>query len=457
MRISTSMVYDLGGRSVSGQTADLYKLQGQLSSGKRVSSPADDPVAAARVLEIGQSRSTSEQLSTNADYATSALTAQEGALSRISDLLGEVRSLGVYAGNAALNVNDRHVLGVSLLSKYNELIGLANTQDNGKYLFSGFQGETQPFSESTPGVVAYNGDEGRRLIQVTPSRQIPVSAAGIEVFQRIKNGNGSFAISADPAITGVTNAGNAIARPGALLDLTTWNAAGNTGDYKVVFNNDAAVSPPAISYDIVATTATVVSGVPYAAGVSLLTGLPSATAVNAAGATVYPGAYTDGATIGFSGGAATTVNAPFVANGFTWDLGAEFSVTGTPAAGDVFTLKASVNNQDIFSTIYKLVSNLQGGSPTALANSVATLLQDLTFSEESVSTALTDVGISLKEVESHKSNNEDLILQYRTEISHLEDLDYATAATALTLRKTVLEASQKSFIEVQGLSLFNLI
>lgn len=472
MRISTSMIYGLGGKSVSAQTTELYKLQSQLSSGKRVNTPADDPLASARILEIGQSKSTSDQLSTNADYATSALNAQESALSDISDLLSSVRSLGVYAGNPSLTVNDKQVLATSLKSKYNELLSLVNTQDNGKYLFSGFQGETQPFSEVTPGVVAYNGDEGQRLIQVSPSRQVPVSSAGIEVFQRIKNGNGTFSVSADPNITGVTNTGTGVATPGAILDPTKWNAATipadtaapfsatnpGPGGFKVVFNQDSTVNPPVTSYDIVAiTNGTVVNGVTYNAGQSLLTGAASTTLVNTAGATVYPATYTSGTTISFNGGPTSTVNAPFTANASTWDLGSEFSVSGSPASGDTFTVRSSVNDQDIFSTIYKLINNLQGGSPTAISNSVATMLQDLNFAEESVSTALTTVGVTAKEVDSHKSTNDDLSLQYKTEISHLEDLDYATAITDLNLRQTVLQAAQQSFIKIQGLTLFNFI
>lgn len=473
MRISTNMIYELGGTAVGKQQASLYKLQQQISSGKRVNTPSDDPLASARVLDINQSKSVTEQLSTNAGYATSALEAQESALGNISDLLSKMRTQGVYAGNVSLAEPDRKILAAGLRSQYAELMSLVNTQDNGKYLFSGYRGETQPFSESTPGVVNYNGDEGQRLIQVTPSRQVPISVAGIEMFQRIKNGNGTFAISGDPSITGVTNSGTGVATPGNLLDPTKWDAAtipnqttapfsaGNPGPggFRVVFNKDTAVSPSVTTYDIVAiTNGTVVNGITYNAGDSLLTGAASATAVDpATGATVYPADYTEGAAIQFSGGPTSSVNSPHTANVNTWDLGAEFSVSGAPSSGDTFTIRDSVRDQDIFSTVYNLIDALETTAGAQLSNHVMTFLQDLDQALESVLTGITSVGTYLAEVEAHKSNNDDLVLQYTSEISDLEDLDYAEALTDLSLRQANLTASQKSFLAVQGLSLFNYI
>lgn len=461
MRISTSMIYTLGGKSVQSQQSELFKLQAQVSSGKKMLTPSDDPLASSRVLELHQSLSSNEQLSTNADYATSALEAQEAALGRVSDLLGEVRALGVYAGNPSLSITDRQALAADLRGKYHELIGLANTQDNGRYLFSGYQTDTQPFSEITPGVVSYNGDEGARLIQVTPSRQVPVSSAGVDVFQRVRNGNGKAFVSADSSITGVTNTGTGVATPAEMLNPTLWDAAGNTKDYSVVFAKDTTVSPPVVTYDIVANVATTINAVAYAAGDSLLTAAPSLATASSSGGPRYPRTYTEGTAISLK--YVTGDTNPDTA----WDLGLEFTVNGTPTSSptdtipltssDTFTVKASVNDQDIFNTIYKLVDLLEGGSQSQIGNGVMTMLEDLTQAEESVMSALTKVGVSMQEVDAHKGTNEDLILQYKTEISNLVDLDYATAITDLTLRQANLTASQKSFLSVQGLSLFNYI
>lgn len=427
MRISTSMIYDLGGSAVQSQQSGLLKLQQQLSSGKKVLSPSDDPLAAARVVEISQSKSVAEQLSVNGDYATSALQAQEGALTTISDLFNQLKTQGVYAGNPSLTQSDRQVLAVDFRAKYAELMSLVNTQDNGKYLFSGFRGETQPFSEATPGVVTYNGDQGQRLIQVSPSRQVPVSAAGIEVFQRIKNGNGTFYVSGDPTVTGTTNTGTGIATPGSLLDTAKWQAG--SGDISVVFHVDTAVQPNVTTYDIVDNVS----------GNSLLTGA-------AAGAGPYSRTYTSGTTISLS-----QTSAP------AFDLGAELEISGAPATGDKFKIKDSVPNRDVFKTVYNMINALETTSGAQLSNHVMTFLEDLELASESTLTALTNVGAAMLEVEAHKNNNDDLVVQYKTNISHLEDLDYATASTEYALRQANLQAAMQSFTKVQGLSLFNFI
>ena len=74
-----------------------------------------------------------------------------------------------------------------------EVMGLANRKDgNGNYLFSGYQVKTSPFSEPAPGVFAYSGDSGQRLIQVGPDRQMADGDAGRAVFMDIPDGSGGF-------------------------------------------------------------------------------------------------------------------------------------------------------------------------------------------------------------------------------------------------------------------------
>jgi flagellar hook-associated protein 3 FlgL len=245
------------------------------------------------------------------------------------------------------------------------------------------------------------------------------------------------------------------------LNAALWNAAGNTKDYRVVFAEDSSNSPgPSVyTYDIVTNSATTINGVAYAAGRSLLTGAASAPTLSATGGPTYPRTYIPGATISFKNVTGDT-------NPNAWDLGAEFSISGTPSsnptlgaviAPDTFTLKGSSNNQDLFATIHSLVGALRNTSGAALSNHVMSTLNNLTQAEDVVLTAIAEVGVTMKEVESQSDVSEDLVVQYKTTISDIEDLDYAEAISALTLRQSNLEASQKSFLTISGLSLFNYI
>src|SRR6185295_11817111 len=203
IRISTNMIFDQGVANMQSRTAAVLNTQNQIANGTRILTPADDPVAAARSLEVEQSQSISEQYQRNADSATTALGLSENALTSVTTLLQDVKTTAVHAGDGALSESDLDTLGGELRGRYQELIGLANSTDgNGQYLFSGYKGSTLPFAASAPGVVAYLGDQGARLTQITASRQVPISDAGSDVFQLIKNGNGTFASGANSANTG---------------------------------------------------------------------------------------------------------------------------------------------------------------------------------------------------------------------------------------------------------------
>lgn len=434
VRISTNTIYDLGVKSVQQQTSDLVRLQQQLSTGRRVLTPEDDPIAASRVLEVSQSVSLNKQYDTNAGAASSALGLEENMLASVGTLIQNAHTVAVTAGNGILDHSNLVALATELRGYYQELVGLANANDgNGQYLFSGYQGSTLPFSEISPGNVVYNGDQGQRLLQISTSRQIPISDAGSDVFMQIKNGNGTFVTAAAAG-----NTGTGVVSGGVVLDPALWNSAANNKDFTVKFAVDSTVTPPVTTYDIVDNVS----------GNSMLTGAP------AAAAGPYLRTYTSGSTISLK-----TV-APPDTSATPFDFGAELSVEGDPADGDTFSVKASTN-ESIFTTLDNLINTLENtgvpGDATKLTNDLNSALTNLDNDLNNVLTVRASVGARLKEIDSVKSTGEDLALQYQQTISGLQDLDYAKAISDLSQKKANLEAAQKSFLAVQGLSLFNYI
>lgn len=422
MRISSGTIYDSGVASMQRQTEKLFQTQQQISSGRRILTPADDPVAAARVLEVSQSQSINQQYGTNGGTAGDILAAEESALGGITALLQGVRDMTVNAGDAALSQADRASLAADLRGRYQELLGLANSTDgSGQYLFSGYQGGTRPFTQSAPGVVAYNGDQGQRLMQIGPARQVAVSDAGSEVFQRIASGNGTFVVAAAAG-----NSGAAVVDSGTVLDASKWNAAANSKDLSIKF----AVTVGVTTYDIV----------DNATGKSLLT------AANA-GVPPYPRLYTSGSGIDINTLAGSAEPA--------FDYGARLSIAGAPANGDSIKLTAGVN-QDLFKTIDDLANVLATSSGGAvLTNGLMTAQRNLDNALENVITVRASVGSRLKELDTVNSSVADRNLQYSETLSRLQDLDYAKAVSDLTQLQVNLQAAQKSFAKVAGLSLFD--
>lgn len=184
MRISTQTIFETGGARIADLQTSLAKTQQQIASGRRVLTPADDPIAAARALELTQSQSLNTQYGVNRQYAKSALGAVESTLSSVTELLQQVKTTTIAAGNPTLTDTERGFLVTDLRERFDALLGLANTRDGmGNYLFSGFQTATPPFSKDAANVVTYDGDQGQRLLQVDATRQMASSITGQAVFQ----------------------------------------------------------------------------------------------------------------------------------------------------------------------------------------------------------------------------------------------------------------------------------
>lgn len=402
MRISTNTIYETGTNLMLQQQETLIKTQQQLSTGRRILTPSDDPISAAQVLSITQAESLNKQYSVNRTSANSSLGLEENVLRKVTSLLQDIHSSTVYAGNASLTDTDRKILATELRSQLESLVGLANTTDEkGQFLFSGYQASTKPFVQTGLNV-QYVGDQGQRLNQVGPARQIAVSDSGIDIFDRIKNGNSVFTTAAD-----ALNTGSGIIDVGSVITPSSL-----TGDnYEITFTVAAGVT----TYDIV----------------DITTGLPVS----------LTNAYVSNNVINFDG--------------------MQLSIKGDPANGDKFTVSPS-SNQSIFKTVGDLITALEtpsSGQPggTRLANSLNTILQTINNSLEHILAKQASIGARLSEVETLESVGSDLSIQFEQLLSQLQDVDFAKAASDLQRRQLYLEAAQQSYIKISGLSLFNYI
>ena len=185
MRISTHTLFESGAARLGELQSGLVKTQQQIATGRRVLTPSDDPVGAARALEVTQTQSLNTQYGLNRQHAKSSLGSLEGTLSSVTALLQDVKTTVIAAGNAALSDTERGFMATELNGRLDELLGLANIRDAvGNYLFSGFQTTTPAFSKDPiTGVVSYDGDAGQRLLQVDTTRQMSVTNPGSTVFQ----------------------------------------------------------------------------------------------------------------------------------------------------------------------------------------------------------------------------------------------------------------------------------
>lgn len=442
MRVSTGMIFDAGVGSINRQTASLLHLQQQVATGRRILTPSDDPVAAARVLEVTQSKNVLAQFATNHENARSALGLEEAQLTSVNEMFARIKELTVQGGNATLSSADRKSIAFELRSRFEELMGIANAADGqGQYIFSGYMGAAKPFSGNVDGLnaggeITYLGDDGQRKLQVSATRMLGISDSGNDVFNRIRNGNGDFTTNyGTNNLAGTPNSGTGIIDAGSITDPDAWNALVDR-NFEIRFFVDSTMVPSTTYYDVVDTTN----------NVSMITGgLPENPPV------IYPSGlpvYRDGQSIALP-----------ATPGGAYAFGSVL-VTGAPAHGDTFSVSPS-SSQSVFKTLANLIDTLESSNTMTpaenarFANEIGFALRDFDQANENILRVRSMIGSRMAELESLGNVNQDLDLQYDQALSTLQDLDYAKTISDLTRKQTDLEAAQKSFLQVSRLSLFN--
>lgn len=400
MRFSFLQGYNQSIKNMLSLQDQSYKTQNQISTGKRILTPADDPVASAILIQLDQEQAQVKQYIANANVVESRLKTEEVSLDTINQLLVDVKAQTISAGNSINAFDVRQSIAAEIGYRLEELVSLANAQDaNGEYIFSGFQGDTKPFVKNPNGSYSYQGDDGQRTLNVGGSTSIPISDSGRKIFEDIPAVQNGFN-------TSVSNSSGALISQGQVVTQASYDANYPT-DYIVTFTD-------AVTFDIATE-----------AGATVLSGQP----------------YTSGAAISFNG--------------------IEFAISGTPVGGDTFAIDSTAK-QSIMTTIGLLVEGLNTltDSPADLAT-LAQLIDDslgnIAAGENNLAEIWSTVGARQNTVDNVRNLQEGLDIVNQEVISELRDLDYAEAISRLSMETFTLEAAQQSFTRVNSLSLFNFL
>lgn len=405
MRLSTSLIYQNGLNGILKQESTLSRLQEQLASGRRVLTPADDPLAASLAVNVSQTSSMNATYAANRNTAKQTLGLESNALASTVTTLQSVLQRVVQAGGT-LSDADRQALVSDLQGAREQLVGLANSTDgNGQYLFSGHDGYAQPVTLNGDGSVTYAGDSGQRVIQVDQSRQMAGSDVIADIFG--KSANGSMAYIAQ---AGAGNVGTGQFGP---VSFSAPAAGNNVGqDFSITFQDVGGV----LSY----TAHTVPGSVPPPA----------------------PVPYVEGQAIDMGG--------------------VSVSISGRPAAGDTFSIETpKPSNMDMFETLNGLIDTLgrsamdDAAASAAITNMLATANKKLTLTLDNVLTVQASVGARLNEIDALDAVGAQRKLSYTKQLSTLEDVDVYSVTSELLLRKVALDAAAASFSTIQGSSLFS--
>lgn len=232
MRVTTHNAYQNVIFSLQRRQQDLQTSQEQLTTGKRVAKPSDDPVAAARAERALAAMTRADAHQRALEAARTATQLAETALGDAGELIQQARETLLAAGNPTYTDGERGMLVQTLQALRQQLLGVANRGDGtGNYLFGGQGTASPPFVETGAGSVAYQGSAGDTRVASNESigtsldgeltwLQAPTAAAGVtvSVFDVLDTAIGQLSAG------GATDAQVAAAVKTGVGDLDTFHA-----------------------------------------------------------------------------------------------------------------------------------------------------------------------------------------------------------------------------------------
>ena len=397
MRISTANRYEATVDSLQRRQRDMAQAQTQMTNGKRINQPSDDPTGAARAERayLSSQRITSEQRSV--DASRNAMVLAESALGQSSEVLQNVRETLVAAGNGSYSANERIAQANQLTQYRGQLLALAN-QGNGAggFLFGGQGATAVPFLD-TPGGVLPAATGGQTLLSST--EQLPITVDGQSIWLSAHSGNGVFVSAAD---------------------------AGNSGSGWI---DAGTVSTP-----------------------DQLTGDAYAIEFVDNGGTVAYSVLRGGLAIGmddvpYRSGAAIEVD------------GMALHIKGAPAAGDRFTITPSTPDLDAFEALDRAIAVLKDPSANAgqLAQAVNSGLRDIDAVMGHLQAARAQTGSELMRLDAIDGRNQARDVWAKSVQADAEDLDMVQAISTFQNQQTGYQAALQSYAMVQRLSLFDYV
>lgn len=376
---------------------EIAKLQSQISTGTKLQKPSDDPVNAARQVNLVHEKEQLIQFNRNATIAEQKLQLEESVIADTTNLVQRIKELALTVSNSSTTSSDYPAIITELEHLYQDLISQANTTDhNGNFIFSGSKSQTRPFILTSD--ADYQGDNNTAAIQVGHNLHIKAGDSGSSVFMNIPQSR-----STHHATTGINNSGNSSA-------LVTNSSASNVMADKSLQINFISDSEYTITD-------------------------PGTNSVLVAGASL-----SEDNQIDFNG--------------------LQIKIAGSAEAGDTLTITPT-KTQDIFSTVKEFINLIGTSSDQTVARSshrqkLDNIMLSLDQAHTHFSNKRADIGNRLSSLDTIKQENEAIEYQLSTMLADISEVDLVSAISRIEQQTFALEALQATINRTSSLSLFNL-
>ena len=459
------------------QTNQLATLQQEASTGITIQQPSDNPIGAMQVLADQTQNSQLSTYQQNVSDAQAKLNSSVSTLNQVSNLLTQAKDLALQGSNTTNTPTAYLALGSQVNSILNEVIQLANTQQNGEYLYGGTAStQTTPFTVNGQGQVAYNGASQGLNEPIGQGQNVQTLYAGNQVFQSTQRGatvyagtTGAAAGSGTDSATGsgtllVTHTSTTYAA-GSGVQPGTNSAAGDTilgpsGTHTLTLVDTSGIGSggtiqldngPTVQFTNTDTNLQVQGPngeLVYLNTTAIAAGFSGKVAITSNGALSTDGGLSS-VPITYSGnqvvtngqtGAVTNVNSTNIAQTGTDQL----SYTGTY---DVFqilsTLRDTLNN-----------TTLPSGEQ---ASAVSQTLQELDRVNTGVLNTVGQQSASLQNLQGLSQHIQDLKLQTNQQIGNIQNADITQVVLGLQQQQNLLQATLYSASHILSLSLMDFL
>jgi len=180
------MIFEQQVRGITDSQASWLKSGEELSSGRRVNNPSDDPIAASRAVVLSQTQQQGKQYALARTFADQGLSLEENTLKGVTDGIIAAQGLIVNGSTGTLSDSDRGSIATQLEGIRAQLLNQANSQDaNGRYIFAGYKTDSAPFVDTAGTGVSYTGGTEAITQKVDTSRTMTVGHTGDNIFMSI--------------------------------------------------------------------------------------------------------------------------------------------------------------------------------------------------------------------------------------------------------------------------------
>jgi flagellar hook-associated protein 3 FlgL len=194
-RVTQSMLNSQLLRNLNNNMLRMDNLQNQLSTGRRINKPSDDPVGISYSMRYRSEISANDQYERNLNEAVSWMEYTDSVLGQAGDMLQRVRELSVQGASSSNPASALNSIQSEVEQLYEQMVATGNSQFNGKYVFNGQMTNLKPYD--TANAPAQGTDTAGINFEIGAGVKIPVNVTGEAVFGSPADNDNTFKVFQD--------------------------------------------------------------------------------------------------------------------------------------------------------------------------------------------------------------------------------------------------------------------